>query len=213
MLIRIIEIDQFGAATMCWLKDGPMFFVHAQQTQNIFIQCWTSVFDAGPTLYKCYTNVFCLLGSGLYLTNQDRVINPSLRNRINKARKGRRRVGVLIGICLGRSRRLQDHCPLIQAGGCWWHLFALHGFLALGLIKYSAIRGSSHSSWFHQSYTQLTLWSLRLFVCGKRWFGIIFKILIRYNKDAKLRFLFNDDAIFIDGAIYYVPKHTLKLLI
>ena len=37
----------------------------SQQTQNvfiIFIQCWTNVEDVGPTLYKCYKNVFCLLG-------------------------------------------------------------------------------------------------------------------------------------------------------
>ena len=27
-----------------------------------FMQCWTSVEDVGPTLYKCYTNVLCLLG-------------------------------------------------------------------------------------------------------------------------------------------------------
>ena len=36
-----------------------------QQTQNIcmtFEQCWTSVEDVGPTLYKCYTNGLCLLG-------------------------------------------------------------------------------------------------------------------------------------------------------
>ena len=36
----------------------------SQQTQNIlitFIQCWSNVFDVGPTLYKCYTNVLCLL--------------------------------------------------------------------------------------------------------------------------------------------------------
>ena len=39
--------------------------MHSQQTQNIcipFIQCWTNVEDVGPTLYKCYTNVLCLLG-------------------------------------------------------------------------------------------------------------------------------------------------------
>ena len=38
-----------------------------QQTQNIcitFIQCWTNVEDVGPTFYKCYTNVLCLLGRG-----------------------------------------------------------------------------------------------------------------------------------------------------
>ena len=37
-----------------------------QQAQNIcitFMQCWTNVEDVGPTLYKCYTSVFCLLGS------------------------------------------------------------------------------------------------------------------------------------------------------
>ena len=36
-----------------------------QQTRNIciiFVQCWTNVEDVGPTLYKCYTNVLCLLG-------------------------------------------------------------------------------------------------------------------------------------------------------
>ena len=35
-----------------------------QQTQNIcitFVQCWTNVEDVGPTLYKWYTNVLCLL--------------------------------------------------------------------------------------------------------------------------------------------------------
>ena len=40
-------------------------FVLSQQTQNIFIafvQCRPNVFDIGPTLYKCYTNVLCLLG-------------------------------------------------------------------------------------------------------------------------------------------------------
>ena len=36
-----------------------------QRTQNIcitFIQCWANVEDIGPALYKCYTNVLCLLG-------------------------------------------------------------------------------------------------------------------------------------------------------
>ena len=39
--------------------------VPTQQTENIcitFIQCWTNVEDVGPTLYKCYTSVLCLLG-------------------------------------------------------------------------------------------------------------------------------------------------------
>ena len=37
----------------------------SQQTQNIcmtFVQCLTNVDDVGPTLYKCYANVLCLLG-------------------------------------------------------------------------------------------------------------------------------------------------------
>ena len=29
----------------------------------VFMQCWTNVEDVGPTFYKCYTNVLCLLGS------------------------------------------------------------------------------------------------------------------------------------------------------
>ena len=36
-----------------------------QQTQNIcitFIQRRPNVFDVGPTLHKCYTNVLCFLG-------------------------------------------------------------------------------------------------------------------------------------------------------
>ena len=40
----------------------------SQQTQNIcitFVQCWTNLKDVGPTLYKCYTNVLCLLGTWL----------------------------------------------------------------------------------------------------------------------------------------------------
>ena len=38
---------------------------YSQQTQNIcktFVQRWPNVFDVGRTLYKCYTNVLCLLG-------------------------------------------------------------------------------------------------------------------------------------------------------
>ena len=37
----------------------------SQQTQNIcitFVQRRPNVFDVGQTLYKCYTNVLCLLG-------------------------------------------------------------------------------------------------------------------------------------------------------
>ena len=43
---------------------GSMLCLTAHQTQNIcitFIQRRPNVFDVGPTLYKCYTNVLCLL--------------------------------------------------------------------------------------------------------------------------------------------------------
>ena len=44
------------------LFDQPKLFLFSttQQTQNIcitFLQRWPKVFDVGPTLYKCYTNV------------------------------------------------------------------------------------------------------------------------------------------------------------
>ena len=48
-------------------------WLSAQQTQNIcitFIQRRPNVFDVGPTLYKWYANVLCLLGAKLnYLFN------------------------------------------------------------------------------------------------------------------------------------------------
>ena len=47
------------------MKTHVFIYLLVQQTQNIyitFIQCWTNVEDVGPTLYKYYTNVVCLLG-------------------------------------------------------------------------------------------------------------------------------------------------------
>ena len=34
-----------------------------------FVQCWTNVEDGGPALYKCYTNVLCLLGCNVMQQN------------------------------------------------------------------------------------------------------------------------------------------------
>ena len=31
-----------------------------------FVQCWTNVEDVGPTLYKCYSNVFCVCWEETY---------------------------------------------------------------------------------------------------------------------------------------------------
>ena len=47
---------------------------YTQQTQNIcitFVQCRPNVFDVGPTLYKCYTNVLCLLGNNVFFVDMD----------------------------------------------------------------------------------------------------------------------------------------------
>ena len=34
-----------------------------------FVQCWINVEDVGPALYKCYTNVFCLLGCHTFMAD------------------------------------------------------------------------------------------------------------------------------------------------
>ena len=41
-----------------------MVYRHPVNTTHLydFVQCWTNVEDVGPTLYKCYRNVLCLLG-------------------------------------------------------------------------------------------------------------------------------------------------------
>ena len=47
-------------------RDHLTFQVGTQQTQNIcitFVQRRPNIFDVGPTLCNCYTNVLCLLGS------------------------------------------------------------------------------------------------------------------------------------------------------
>ena len=42
----------------------PCVYRHPVNTTHLydFVQCWTNFKDVGPTLYKCYTNVLCLLG-------------------------------------------------------------------------------------------------------------------------------------------------------
>ena len=50
----------------CWVQTEYESSCTSANTKNIgiiFAQCWTDVEDVGPTLYKCYTNVLCLLGS------------------------------------------------------------------------------------------------------------------------------------------------------
>ena len=46
--------------------------IPSRQTQYIcitFVQRRANAFDVGPTLYKCYTNVLCLLGWCLHTTH------------------------------------------------------------------------------------------------------------------------------------------------
>ena len=60
---------RYIAALLPHSENDETFYVRDKSVntkQNIcitFIQCWTNVEDVGPTLYKCYTNVFCLLGN------------------------------------------------------------------------------------------------------------------------------------------------------
>ena len=46
------------------LLDPKSLYWHSVNTKHLydFMQCWTNVENVGPTLYKCYTNVLCLLG-------------------------------------------------------------------------------------------------------------------------------------------------------
>ena len=60
VLIKI-KTRIYAAPAVKGLKQFP----YIQQTQNTciaFVQCWPN--DVGPALYKCYTNVLCLLGCG-----------------------------------------------------------------------------------------------------------------------------------------------------
>ena len=46
------------------LLDPKSLYWHSVNTKHLydFMQCWINVENVGPTLYKCYTNVLCLLG-------------------------------------------------------------------------------------------------------------------------------------------------------
>ena len=69
----IIHVYLFLGVHLCKFRvlHNPCSSQHlvTQQTQNIcitFIQRRPNVFDVGPTLHKCYTNVLCLLGMAHY---------------------------------------------------------------------------------------------------------------------------------------------------
>ena len=58
--MRLFELPRVSVKTLAYMK----YIIHYQQTQKncmTFIQHRPNVFDVGPTLYKCYTNVYkCL---------------------------------------------------------------------------------------------------------------------------------------------------------
>ena len=110
-----------------------------QQTQNIwitFVQRRPSVLDAGPTLYKCYTNVLCLLGTdisrdnewlwiiwGVYKRNSNRSARHAEFKNTNRSvecgkirRMGNRVINagsaiMVIGWYYLLSYKLTSHCP------------------------------------------------------------------------------------------------------
>ena len=74
-LIRGDELSHWICQSVVWshicpfisngTKYGPIHNTDSQQTPNnciAFIQRRPNVFAFGPTLYKCYTNIVCLLG-------------------------------------------------------------------------------------------------------------------------------------------------------
>ena len=72
--IKIGKNDRYAATSLTYLCDRGLTCITntykiTQEAQNIYIaciQCRHDVEDVGPTLYKCYTNVLCLLGRLLY---------------------------------------------------------------------------------------------------------------------------------------------------
>ena len=64
------------------LGSGKYMQANTQQTQNIcitFVQRRPNVFDVGPTLYKCYTNMLRFLGSRRFaLCLQTEDVGPML---------------------------------------------------------------------------------------------------------------------------------------
>ena len=80
MIAHRLPADRDYVGVHC-TRSGVPYKVLAQQTQNIcitFVQRWTNVEDVGPTLYKCYANVFCLLG---YACMVHRIEEPSVRKK------------------------------------------------------------------------------------------------------------------------------------
>ena len=78
------------------------------------MQCWSNDDDVGPTLYKCYTNVMCLLDSVAQTICFEVYSNGLL-------------VLLVISLCLFMSQ----HMPFYQ-----WHVsFLIHAIAVLFSIR------------------------------------------------------------------------------
>ena len=60
------KFDISSLVKLLYLIEAWVATLKTQKNCITFIQRRPNVFDAGPTLYKCYTNVLCLLGSHLF---------------------------------------------------------------------------------------------------------------------------------------------------
>ena len=70
MIIRKFAVLRNLLNLICHVARITGFRQPAQQEQNIcltFIECWNSVKDVWPALFKCSTNVLCLLGGDVEL--------------------------------------------------------------------------------------------------------------------------------------------------
>ena len=86
-----------------------------QQTQNICIpvvQRRPSVGDVGPTLYKCYTNILCLLGMLSFKTCERRSAQRVAPGEIN--------VNTLVSTLTRRVRHKRDHLVTLRVEKQWY---------------------------------------------------------------------------------------------
>ena len=54
-----------GVPRLGQLPSAPIITQHARVTNPLMVQCWSSFYDAGPTLTHQWMNVSCLLGTQL----------------------------------------------------------------------------------------------------------------------------------------------------
>ena len=84
-LLMYTTLNVSKGSSQHWLNHTYSEHTSSQQTQSnciTFIQRRPNVFDVGPTLYKCYTYVLCLLGyirATLHIWFADLFMWPAIR--------------------------------------------------------------------------------------------------------------------------------------